>query len=129
MAQFKTPLGRVRGKGSAKDGTKSFWHQRLSAIALIPLAIIFVSFMVALTGASHATAASAMGSPLFGVLILMFILVGFYHLQIGVTHIIEDYVQWDLGKFGLIIAVNLGCLGLGLACILSVLKLSFGSAS
>ncbi|HAK64232.1 MAG TPA: succinate dehydrogenase, hydrophobic membrane anchor protein [Alphaproteobacteria bacterium] len=127
--QFKTPIGRVRGRGSAKDGTAAFWHQRLTALALIPLSVLCIGFMIALTGADYASAAAAMRSPLAGVLMLMFLLVGFYHMSIGLTHIVDDYVHWELGKLGLNLAIKLGCLGLGLACILSVLKLSFGGAA
>lgn len=129
MSVFKTPIGRVRGRGSAKDGTTTFWHQRMTAIALIPLATIFVGFMIALTGDDYASAAAMMRSPLVGVMMLMFLLVGFYHMSIGLAHVVEDYVHWELGKIGLIIAIKLGCLGLGLACVLSVIKLSFGSAA
>ncbi len=129
MSAFKTPMGRVRGKGSAKDGTETFWHQRLTALALIPLAAAFAGLMIALTGDDYASAMDTMRSPLVSVAMLMFLLTGFYHMSIGLAHIVEDYVHWELGKIGLIIAVKLGCLGLGLACVLSVLKLSFGSAA
>ena len=126
MADFKTPAGRVRGRGSAKDGTGFFWQQRLTALALVPLATIFAGFMITLTGDAYSEAAAMMRSPLIGVLMLMFLLTGFYHMAIGLVHIVEDYVHWELGKIGLIIAINLGSLGLGLACVLSVIKLSFG---
>lgn len=129
MAQFKTPIGRVRGRGSAKDGTQMFWHQRLTAIALIPLAAAFTGIIISLIGDSYESALATMRSPLVGVGVLMFLLVGFYHMSIGLTHIVEDYVHGELGKLGLNIAIKLGCLGLGLACILSVLKLSFGGAA
>lgn len=129
MPDFKTPIGRVRGKGSAKDGTDTFWHQRLTAIALLPLAVIFTGLMISLVGADYASAAQFMRSPLVGVGMLMFLLIGYYHMSIGLAHVIEDYVHWELGKIALLIAVKLGCLGLALACVLSVLKLSFGSAA
>lgn len=129
MSAFKTPIGRVRGRGSAKDGTQTFWHQRLTALALVPLAVLFIGFMIALTGDDYATAVSMMRSPVVSVLMLMFLLIGFYHMSIGLAHVVEDYVHWELGKIGLIVAIKLGCLGLSLACVLSVIKLSFGSAA
>ncbi len=128
MSVFKTPMGRVRGKGSAKDGTQTFWHQRLTAVALIPLSVLFVTFMVLLTGETYFAARTVMSVPWVAVIMLMFILTGFYHMSIGLTHIVEDYVHWELGRIGLIIAIKLGCLGLGLVCVLSVIKLSLGSA-
>lgn len=129
MADFKTPIGRVRGRGSARQGTETFWHQRLTAIALVPLAALFTGLMIALIGDDYASASQVMRSPLAAVGMLMFLLIGFYHMSIGLAHVIEDYVHWEPGKIALLIAVKLGCLALGLACVLSVLKLSFGSAA
>jgi succinate dehydrogenase / fumarate reductase, membrane anchor subunit len=54
MARFRTPLARVRGLGSAKEGTEHFWRQRLTAVANVPLVLFFVGLMVALNGASYA---------------------------------------------------------------------------
>lgn len=123
---FKTPMGRVRGLGSAKGGTQIFWHQRLTAVALIPLVIFAVGAMIAVTGESYTAAASFMGSPLVAVLMLAFLVIAYYHLKLGLTHVVEDYVHGELTKIGLVILINLGCLLLGLACVYSVLKLGFG---
>ena len=41
-AELRTPLSRAEGLGSARGGTRHFWHQRLTAVALIPLAAWFV---------------------------------------------------------------------------------------
>jgi len=128
MALSKTPMGQVRGHGSALAGTQAFWRQRLTAVALIPLSILFVAFMLALTGAEHMVASVLIGEPLVAIIMLMFVLTGFYHLQLGMTHIVEDYIHWKWGKFALIVAVNLGCLALAISCVLSILKLSLGSA-
>lgn len=125
---FKTPMGRVRGRGSARGGTQTFWHQRVTAVALLPLVIFFVASMVAITGADYAEAAAFIGSPLVAVLMLMFLVIGYYHLKLGLVHVVEDYVSGELTKIGLVILVNLGCLLLGLACVFAVLKLGFATA-
>ncbi len=52
---LESDLARVRGLGSAKDGTLSFWHQRITAIALIPLSVWFVAGLVALARNEHLT--------------------------------------------------------------------------
>ena len=68
--QFRTPLGRVRALGSAKSGTGHFWHQRLTAIANVPLTIAFVIILVSLLGRSHATVVQTLGSPLVAIVML-----------------------------------------------------------
>ena len=54
MSDFRTPLAKVRGMGSAKEGTGHFWRQRLTAIANVPLLLFFIGLIVYLNGASHA---------------------------------------------------------------------------
>ncbi|MDJ0833445.1 MAG: succinate dehydrogenase, hydrophobic membrane anchor protein, partial [Gammaproteobacteria bacterium] len=44
---LRTPLSKVKGLGSAKEGASHWWNQRLTAIAMIPLALWF-SFSIAL---------------------------------------------------------------------------------
>ena len=53
---FRTPLKRARGLGSGKSGTTHFWHQRVTAVVLAPLAIWFVATLVSLVGADLETA-------------------------------------------------------------------------
>src|SRR4030095_4779030 len=74
MKTMRTPLGRVRGLGSAKAGTEDFWRQRLTAMANIPLVIAGVVIVVSLVGRNHAAAAQILGSPLIAILMLLFIL-------------------------------------------------------
>lgn len=125
---FKTPMGRVRGHGAARTGTQTFWHQRLTALALVPLTLFFVAAMITVTGKSYAEAVAYVGSPLVAVLLLAFLVIGFYHMKLGLIHVVEDYVHGELTKIGLIVLINLGTLLLGLACVYSVLKLGFGPA-
>ncbi|HXV74037.1 MAG TPA: succinate dehydrogenase, hydrophobic membrane anchor protein, partial [Sphingomonadales bacterium] len=52
---METPLAKVRGLGSAKAGTRHWWLQRVSALALLPLTVWFAVSLAALAGADHAT--------------------------------------------------------------------------
>ena len=55
IPNMRTPLARVRGLGSAKSGTGHFWHQRLTALANVPLTIGFIAILMSLLGRGHAT--------------------------------------------------------------------------
>src|SRR5437763_695297 len=61
---LRTPLGHVRGLGSARSGTRHFWHQRLTSIAGVPLSIFFVVLVVALLGRNHAAAQGGISAAL-----------------------------------------------------------------
>ncbi len=123
---LKTPLGRVAGLGSAKEGTGHWWAQRLTAVALIPLSFLFVVFVFAFVGADHARAVKLMGNPLVAVTLLLFIVAGFYHMKLGMQVVIEDYVHHEGAKTLLLVSLALGSFALGMAAIFAVLKLAFG---
>jgi succinate dehydrogenase / fumarate reductase membrane anchor subunit len=123
---MKTPLGRARGLGSGRSGTQTFWHQRLTAVAGIPLTIAFIVIVIALLGRNHAYAKEILGSPVVAVLMLLFIVTTVYHMCLGLQEIIVDYVHDDLLKYLALMANT--CFGfvVGLASAYAILKLSFG---
>ncbi len=123
---LRSPLGRVRGLGSAKEGTGHFWAERVTAIALIPLTFLFVVIIFAFIGADHARAVALMGNPLVAIVMLLFIGAGFYHMQLGVQVVIEDYIHHEALKTLSLLAVSLGTVTLGVASVFAILKLAFG---
>jgi len=123
---FRTELARVRGLGSAKEGVHHWWMQRVSAVALVPLALWFVIALVAHVGADYAAMRAWLGSPItFG---LMVLLIGatFYHAQLGLQVVIEDYIHHEGGKIALILLTKLTSLALALTAVVALLVIAFG---
>ena len=123
---LRTPLGRVRGLGSAKDGTTHWWAQRVTAVAMVPLTLWFVATLAANTGADHATFTAWLGNPLVAIIMLLLVLTGFHHAQLGLQVVIEDYVHTEWLKITSIVLVKFAAIGLGIAAAFSILKLAFG---
>ena len=123
---MRTPLGKVRGLGSAKEGTEHWWMQRLTAIALVPLTIWFVVSLVALIDAGHATMVAWIQNPFSAALLVLFLGTGFYHLKLGVQVVIEDYVHAEGLKTASLVALTFACWLVALVSIISVLKIAFG---
>lgn len=123
---IRTPLARVRGLGSAKEGVSHWWGQRLSAIALVPLSVWFIASMIALLGADHETARAWLGSPVPGGLMILLIVATFHHAYLGLQVVIEDYVNHEWAKLAGILLVKAAAVVLALIGILSVLYLMFG---
>ncbi|MDQ0396161.1 succinate dehydrogenase, hydrophobic membrane anchor protein [Labrys monachus] len=123
---LKTPLGRVRGLGSARSGTRDFWRQRLTGVAMVPLTVAFVLTVIYLARASQATAIATLSSPLIAILLFLFIVAGIVHMRIGMQVIIEDYVHDETMKIVAVMANTFFSLLVGAACIYALLKLNFG---
>ena len=87
---MRTPLGRVRGLGSAKEGTNHFWEQRLTAIALVPLGIWLALSIAQLSGAGWQEVVAWLSHPLSGIAMILFLGVGFFHFKLGLQVVIED---------------------------------------
>jgi succinate dehydrogenase / fumarate reductase, membrane anchor subunit len=123
---MKTPLGRARGLGAAGAGTETFWHQRLTSVAGVPLTIAFIVIVIALLGRNHAAAVQILGSPLVAILMLLFILTTVYHMCIGMQEIILDYVHDEMWKYIALMANTFYGVAVALTSTYAILKLSFG---
>jgi len=126
MSDFRTPLAKVKGLGSAKEGTTHFWRQRLTALLLIPL-VLWVGFSLAALPVDHATLVSWIQQPWVSVALVLLMIVTFYHAQLGLQVVIEDYVSSHARRTMILLLSNLSCLLLGTIGVISVLKISFGA--
>jgi succinate dehydrogenase / fumarate reductase membrane anchor subunit len=123
---LRSPLGRARGLGSAKDGTHHWWAQRVTAIALVPLTVWFVASVIGLAGAPLIELQAWVASPVVAVLLLILVGATFQHARLGVQVVIEDYVHHEGVKVALLLAVNGAALLFGAIAAFSILKLAFG---
>jgi succinate dehydrogenase / fumarate reductase membrane anchor subunit len=111
----------ARALGSVKQGAHHWLLQRLTALALIPLSLLFVAELLILTGANRDVVVATLGQPIPAGLALLLILTGFWHLKLGAQVIVEDYVHHGGLKFALVTGLTFGCVGVGLASALAVL--------
>ena len=123
---IRTPLGRVRGLGSARAGTGDFWRQRLTAVALVLLLVPAIIIVMMMLGRNHAAATQILGSTSVAIVLILFTIASVWHMKIGMQVVIEDYVHDERLKLGLIIANNFFSIAVALAAIYAILKLSFG---
>jgi succinate dehydrogenase / fumarate reductase membrane anchor subunit len=122
-----TPLKRVRGLGAAHGGTETFWRQRLTAVANIPLVIFLILSIVSHIGADYGTVKAYFAQPVVAVLILALVISVAIHMRIGLKEIIEDYVHGEGAKVVALVLATFFAVGLGLASILAILKISLGT--
>jgi succinate dehydrogenase / fumarate reductase membrane anchor subunit len=123
---MRTPLGRVLALGSAKSGTGAHIRQRITAIAMVPLALFFTGFLVSLVGADYETARAALGNPLVAVAALLFVIAAIMHMRTGMQIVIEDYVTGARLRSLALIGNFFFSYAVGLACLYAVAKIGFG---
>ena len=126
---LRSPVGRVLGLGTAKDGVGHWWMQRVTSIALVVLALWFVSALIRMGGfANYAVVTTWIGQPLNSVLLILLIGTVVYHSQLGVQVVVEDYVGGGL-KIVTMLLINFIHVGLAAAGIFAVLKIAFGTSA
>jgi succinate dehydrogenase / fumarate reductase membrane anchor subunit len=121
---LRTPLGRVRYLGSAHSGMREDWFMRLTSVALVPLTIAFVWLLVSLLAKDYNGVRAELGHPLPAIIVMLFVLVGIYHMQLGMRSVIADYVHGRAREWALMANLFFAAV-LALACIYAVLRIGF----
>ncbi|MEX0900207.1 MAG: succinate dehydrogenase, hydrophobic membrane anchor protein [Gammaproteobacteria bacterium] len=124
---LRTPIKRVRGFGSAHDGTHHFWVQRLTAVLLAPLLVWLVWSVVSLAGVSHVGFTEWVARPLNAVLLLISLGALFWHSMLGLQVVVEDYVHNAPLKLATLVILKFAHLVLGLAAVYAVLRIGLGA--
>jgi succinate dehydrogenase / fumarate reductase, membrane anchor subunit len=123
--RYLTDRARVNGLGSAKDGTGHWWSQRITAIAQVPLTLLFIFPFVQSLGDAHAEVLATYGNPFHAIVAILFILVTFYHLQQGLQVVIEDYVHGKAARTAALLANTLLTSAVGLTGVFAVARIAF----
>ena len=117
---FRTPVGRARGLGSAKSGTGHFWWQRVTAISLALLTPWILGMLIALVGAGHAEVQAALAKPVNAIALALFLISLFWHARLGLQVVIEDYIHHRPTEIALQLLVTFACAAGALASLYAI---------
>jgi len=124
--RMKTPLGRVRGLGSARSGAHHWWHERLSSVASLILLVWFFVSLLRLPDFGWQTVSEWLRAPLAAVPMLLLIVAIFWHLAGGLRVVVEDYVHEEGSKLFWLVLINFLTLFAAALSLFAVLKIAFG---
>ena len=121
---MSTPLARARGLGSAESGLHHWWHQRVSAVAMVGLVSWMVVLLFSLVDADYQTALNMLAHPVNATVVVLFVAVGLWHASLGLQVVLEDYVANEGVRLIAILAVKMAASVTAILAILSVLKVA-----
>ena len=124
---LRSPLGRVLGLGTAKDGTGHWWGQRVSGIAMAILGLWFAIALATMPGYSHADAVAFIGALPNPVLLILLCVTMAYHSYLGVQVVIEDYVHSHGLKLACLILSRFAHISLAAVGVFAILKIGIGA--
>lgn len=122
---MRTPLGKVRGLGSAKSGTDHFWRVRTTSVALVPLMLFYIVFLVLYAGKPYADVVSALANPFVATINALTIIASVVHMRLGMEEVIQDYIHSEVLKIALMILNASFAVVIGGLCLVSALKIAF----
>jgi succinate dehydrogenase / fumarate reductase membrane anchor subunit len=120
----RSSFARAIGLGSAKAGVETWWRERVTAVALVPITLWFVGSLIAQSGSDYAHFVSWLKAPVTTILIVLMLIGAFWHTALGLQVIIEDYVH-TAAKIPALILARLACFALAAAGILATLRIAF----
>lgn len=124
---MRTPLKKVRGLGSAKDGTSHFWHQRVTGIANLFVIVFLLWFILCHLGATRTDLVASFHNPVIAALFALSFFTILWHMKLGLQVVIEDYVHGKVATIVALIANSFYAALLGAAALYAIIKLSIGA--
>jgi succinate dehydrogenase / fumarate reductase membrane anchor subunit len=124
---MRTPLGRVRHHGAAREGTGHFIAQRVTSIALVILGPWFaVAAALQVRDASYLATIDFLSNPVNAVGVILLVAIGLYHMSLGMQEVIVDYILKPSTKIILLFLNVAVPLVLAVGAIFAVMLVNFG---
>ncbi len=129
IGESSTPLGKVRGLGSAHAGGEHWLDERVLSLGLLILGVWFIASLLILPDLSLRTVTEWLHAPSAAVPMALFIVIGFKHALDGLKAIAEDYVPDEGSRFALNFVLLALAVAGGALSLFAVARVAFGAGA
>jgi succinate dehydrogenase / fumarate reductase membrane anchor subunit len=129
IGESSTPLGKVKGLGSAREGGEHWLTERVTSLALVLLGAWFVASLVLLPGLDPHTLLEWLKAPSGAVPMALLIVVGFKHALDGMKVVVDDYVHEEGARFVTNTVFLFLAVGGGALALFALATIAFGAAA
>ena len=127
MSDIETPIARVRGHGSAREGADHWWTERLTSLSTLLLFVWLAVSLLTLPDLEHRTVTAWLASPLGAVPMILLVISTFWHSKLGLQVVVEDYVHEEGSKLFWLVLINFGTILAASFALFAILKVAFAA--
>ena len=129
LGDSATPLGRVRGLGSAHHGGEHWLTERVTSIALLFLGTWFIASLLLLPKLDQRTLIEWLHAPSGAIPMALLVVIGFRHALDGMKVVIDDYVHEEGSRFALNLLMLFLAVGGGAIALFALARIAFGAVA
>ena len=128
LGESSSPLGKVRGLGSAREGGEHWLTERVTSIALLLLGTWFIASLLLLPKLDPQTFTEWLRAPSGAIPMALLIIVGFKHALDGMKVFIDDYFHEPGSNFVINTLLLFAAIGGASIALYALAALAFGGA-
>ena len=129
LGDSATPLGKVRGLGSAREGGEHWLSERVTSLALLLLGTWLIASLLLLPSLDQHTLFEWLRAPSGAVPMALLVIVGFKHALDGMKVVVDDYVHEEGNRFALNLVLLFLVVGGAALALFALATIAFGGAA
>ena len=124
-----SPIGKVRGLGSAREGGEHWLSERVTSLALLLLGTWLIASLLMLPALDQRTMVEWLKAPSGAVPMALFVVIAFKHALDGMKVVVDDYVHDEGNRFAVNTLLLFLAVGGAALALFALARIAFGGAA